>query len=184
LLESKRANCRQQHQYQANIFYCLFYLCPNSYPSLSSFLPFCLLLSFSSSEIRSFVSSQVGGVNLDSTTELDAATSHILNKLDRNSDSKLSRGDISAYWNKIESLLTADETVDWVLHSVQLPEYVGKSKFFLFNFLPFFLPFFLDLLLARLCLLTLSLHNFLSFFLFFFLSIKSCCIRREYDYWL
>eukprot|EP00591_Stephanopyxis_turris_P010510 CAMPEP_0195528426 /NCGR_PEP_ID=MMETSP0794_2-20130614/30550_1 /TAXON_ID=515487 /ORGANISM="Stephanopyxis turris, Strain CCMP 815" /LENGTH=691 /DNA_ID=CAMNT_0040659557 /DNA_START=90 /DNA_END=2162 /DNA_ORIENTATION=+ len=78
------------------------------------------------SEVASFISNEIGGSDFDSSFEVESEVNTVMKHLDRNDDDGLDQGDVHAYWNKLESLLTADEVAEWVVHAVQLPDYIGK----------------------------------------------------------
>jgi len=76
-------------------------------------------------EMESFVRETIGGSAFDTSAEVEAGVDQVLESLDRDHDEGLDRGDVLAYWMQLESLLTAEEVSEWVVHAVQLPESVG-----------------------------------------------------------
>ena len=77
-------------------------------------------------EMESFVRETIGGAAFDTSAEVEAGVDQVLERLDRDHDEGLDRGDVLAYWMQLESLLTAEEVSEWVVHAVQLPESVGS----------------------------------------------------------
>lgn len=76
-------------------------------------------------ELAGFVRQKIGGSAFDADDEVEAGVSNAMAAIDRDNDEVLDRNDVFAYWMKLESLLTADEVAEWVVHAVQLPESVG-----------------------------------------------------------
>ena len=77
-------------------------------------------------EVASFLREEIGGTDFDSTYEVETEVIKMMEDLDTNHDHTLDQADVFAYWKKLESLLTADEVAEWVVHAVQLPEYIGR----------------------------------------------------------
>ena len=76
-------------------------------------------------EMESFVRETIGGSAFDTSDEVEAGVDQVLEQLDRDRDDGLDKNDVLAYWMQLESLLTAEEVSEWVVHAVQLPESVG-----------------------------------------------------------
>mmetsp|Transcript_30485 Transcript_30485/g.45388 ORF Transcript_30485/g.45388 Transcript_30485/m.45388 type:complete len:775 (-) Transcript_30485:319-2643(-) len=77
-------------------------------------------------EVANFLRESIGGTAFDTQAEVETGVNKIMEKLDRNHDLGLDKSDVEAYWKHLESLLNADEVADWVVHAVQLPEYLGN----------------------------------------------------------
>ena len=77
-------------------------------------------------EMESFIREAIGGTDFDTSAEVEAGVMQSLERLDRDGEEGLDRGDVVAYLAKFTSLLTADEVAEWIVHSVQLPEAVGQ----------------------------------------------------------
>jgi len=76
-------------------------------------------------EMESFVRDTIGGSAFDTSAEVQAGVDQVLEQLDRDKDDGLDRDDVLAHWMQLESLLTAEEVSEWVVHAVQLPNEVG-----------------------------------------------------------
>ena len=76
-------------------------------------------------EMESFVRETIGGSAFDTSAEVEAGVDQVLERLDRDNDDGLDRDDVLAHWMQLESLLTAEEVSEWVVHAVQLPNEVG-----------------------------------------------------------
>jgi len=77
-------------------------------------------------EVGEFLKNEIGGTAFDTSSEIESEVESVMLSLDRNQDEGLDASDVFAYWNHLESLLTAEEVAEWVVHAVQLPEYVGR----------------------------------------------------------
>lgn len=74
-----------------------------------------------------FVMKNIGGSDFDDeVNEVRPEVDRMMKNLDLNNDDGLDTGDVTSYWEKLESLLTVDEVADWVVHAVQLPPYIGE----------------------------------------------------------
>ena len=80
------------------------------------------------SEIRKYLLSGIFGndKSLDTSLEIDNAVRTVVSNLDMSSDGTVSVEDVDGYLAGIDELLSLDETVDWVVHAVQLPTSVGE----------------------------------------------------------
>lgn len=76
-------------------------------------------------EMESFVRETIGGSAFDTSAEVEAGVDQVLEQLDRDNDEGLDRDDVLAHWMQLESLLTAEEVSEWVVHAVQLPNEIG-----------------------------------------------------------
>jgi len=76
-------------------------------------------------EMESFVRETIGGSAFDTSAEVEAGVDQVLEQLDRDHDDGLDRDDVLAHWMQLESLLTAEEVSEWVVHAVQLPNEIG-----------------------------------------------------------
>uniref|UniRef100_A0A7S3VAB9 EF-hand domain-containing protein n=1 Tax=Chaetoceros debilis TaxID=122233 RepID=A0A7S3VAB9_9STRA len=77
-------------------------------------------------ELIDFVMENIGGSDFDDeVNEVKPEVDRMMKNLDLNNDDGLDTGDVTSYWEKLESLLTVDEVADWVVHAVQLPSYIG-----------------------------------------------------------
>jgi hypothetical protein len=77
-------------------------------------------------EMALFLRNEIGGKQFDTQIEVDEEVGTIMARLDLNHNDGLEMSDMLAHWNKLESLLTAEEVADWIVYSVQLPMSVGK----------------------------------------------------------
>lgn len=73
-------------------------------------------------ELASIVRESIAETTFD--TGVEDEVSHIMKKLDRDKEG-VDSSDVFAYWMQLESLLTVDEVAEWVVHAVQMPDYVG-----------------------------------------------------------
>jgi len=79
-----------------------------------------------SSELSDFVTQKIGGSAFDADDEVEEGVSNAMAAIDGDNDGGLDPSDMFAYWTELESLLTADEVAEWIVHAVQLPESVGN----------------------------------------------------------
>lgn len=77
-------------------------------------------------EVALFLQNEIGGKQFDTQLEVDEEVGTIMERLDQNHNNGLDMSDMLSYWEKMESLLTAEEVADWIVYSVQLPRSVGK----------------------------------------------------------
>ena len=77
-------------------------------------------------EVALFLRNEIGGKQFDTQIEVDMEVGTIMARLDLNHNDGLEMSDMLVHWNKLESLLTAEEVADWIVYSVQLPMSVGK----------------------------------------------------------
>ncbi len=77
-------------------------------------------------EVALFLQNHIGGKQFDTQLEVDEEVGTIMERLDQNHNNGLEMSDMLSYWAQMESLLTAEEVADWIVHSVQLPRSVGK----------------------------------------------------------
>jgi len=77
-------------------------------------------------EVAVFLQNEIGGEQFDTLEEVDEEVGTIMERLDRDHDNGLEMSDMIQYWIKLETLLTAEEVSDWIMHSVQLPSSVGE----------------------------------------------------------
>ncbi|KAL3809265.1 hypothetical protein ACHAXA_009963 [Cyclostephanos tholiformis] len=77
-------------------------------------------------EVALFLRNEIGGKQFDTPTEVDEEVGTIMARLDLDNNDGLEMSDMIAHWNKLESLLTAEEVADWIVYSVQLPMSVGN----------------------------------------------------------
>lgn len=78
-------------------------------------------------EVAKFVHDLVGGKDFDTENEVNLEVDKVMENLDRDKDHGLDSSDVYAYWDNLKSLLTTEEVKEWIIHSVQLPEHVGKK---------------------------------------------------------
>merc|ERR1712232_1156798 len=77
-------------------------------------------------EVANFLKDSIGGSDFDTSSEVETEVANVMKSLDLNRDHGLDKSDVMAHWTRLESLLTADEVEEWVVHSVQLPESIGR----------------------------------------------------------
>jgi len=77
------------------------------------------------SEVANFLETEIGRTSFVSSFDLDSEAKRVIRVLDQNSDG-LDLSDVFEYWKHLENLLTAEEVAEWVVHAVQVPEYIGK----------------------------------------------------------
>lgn len=76
-------------------------------------------------EVAFFLEDSIGGSSFDTTSEVNEEVNSLMRDLDRDENEGLDKGDVYAYWNHLESLLTAEEVKEWIENALQLPEYIG-----------------------------------------------------------
>ena len=77
-------------------------------------------------EVAYFLEDHIGGASFDTSSEVNDEVFSLMKDLDRDHEEGLDKGDVFAYWNNLESLLTVDEVKEWVENALQLPEYIGE----------------------------------------------------------
>lgn len=92
-------------------------------------------------EVANFLWEEIGGLDFDSSYEVNTEVNNVIRDLDVNHDKALDRMDIFNYWAKMETLLTCDEVADWVVFAVQLPESIGRYVRSVCLFVCFFFAF-------------------------------------------
>lgn len=50
-----------------------------------------------------------------------------MSQLDSNNDNILKMEDLSVYWSSLGSLLSVEEVVDWITHSLLMPDSIVQS---------------------------------------------------------
>ena len=62
----------------------------------------------------------------EAASEIESAVTTVVSNLDAQNDGTVSLKDLEANLLSLDSLLSLDETVDWVVNAVQLPPSVGE----------------------------------------------------------
>lgn len=78
------------------------------------------------SELSRFLFENIGGLSFDEESEVEREITSIMKRLDLDHDNGLDSKDVFGYWKSVESLLTVEEVVEWVVYAVQLPEEIGR----------------------------------------------------------
>merc|ERR1712151_809487 len=74
-----------------------------------------------------FLEHEIGDTSSFTTSyEISSEANRVIRALDQNEDETVEQRDVMEYWDHMENLLTAEEVEEWVVHAVQLPEYVGR----------------------------------------------------------
>jgi len=78
-------------------------------------------------EVANFLEHEIGDASSFVTSyEISSEANRVIRALDQNEDETVEQKDIMEYWDHMENLLTAEEVEEWVVHAVQLPDYVGR----------------------------------------------------------
>ena len=72
-----------------------------------------------------FLKDRIGGSQFDDSENINREVGQVMKLLDMN-DNGLEYADVEGYWRRLESLLTAEEVSEWIVHAVQLPAEVGR----------------------------------------------------------
>ena len=73
-----------------------------------------------------FLKDRIGGSQFDNSETVNREVGQVMKQLDLNQDNGLEMSDVEGYWRRLESLLTAEEVSEWIVHAVQLPQDVGR----------------------------------------------------------
>ena len=88
-------------------------------------------------EIEQYIRSVVGGEHFDSATEVQEATTNALSNIDKvdqllpddvNKERTITTAELRTYWKSLKTLSTPDEVAEWVIHSLQLPQYARNFR--------------------------------------------------------
>ena len=83
-------------------------------------------------EVANFLEHEIGDASSFVTSyEISSEANRVIRALDQNEDETVEQKDIMEYWDHMENLLTAEEVEEWVVHAVQLPDYVGRLVYFI-----------------------------------------------------
>jgi hypothetical protein len=77
-------------------------------------------------EMALFLKNRIGGSQFDNSDTVNKEVGQVMKQLDLNHDNGLEMADVEGYWRRLESLLTAEEVSDWVVHAIQLPAEIGR----------------------------------------------------------